>query len=47
MPRGLDYSAFLQDTDEITISNLDRKDAEDKLRRNQSGGQLSSLGEIF
>ncbi|KAG8273257.1 hypothetical protein J6590_025694 [Homalodisca vitripennis] len=36
MPYGLDYSSVLQDKDVEMVSSLDKKDAEDKIRRNQS-----------
>ncbi|XP_054287482.1 bumetanide-sensitive sodium-(potassium)-chloride cotransporter-like isoform X1 [Macrosteles quadrilineatus] len=46
MPNGLDYSALLQDKDVVMISSLDEKDAEDKMRRNQSGAELEELGDV-
>ncbi|XP_046677992.1 LOW QUALITY PROTEIN: bumetanide-sensitive sodium-(potassium)-chloride cotransporter-like [Homalodisca vitripennis] len=45
MPYGLDYSSVLQDKDVEMVSSLDKKDAEDKIRRNQSGAQLCGLEE--
>ncbi|XP_075209863.1 bumetanide-sensitive sodium-(potassium)-chloride cotransporter-like [Lycorma delicatula] len=41
LQNGLDYSNLVQDKDVVLISTLDKKDAEDKLRRNQSSGHLS------
>ena len=40
---GLDYSGIIQD-DEVSVQTLEKKDAEEKMRRNQSTNQLSSQG---
>ncbi|XP_021936563.1 bumetanide-sensitive sodium-(potassium)-chloride cotransporter-like isoform X2 [Zootermopsis nevadensis] len=39
---GLDYSGIIQDEEFVPISTLDKKDAEEKMRRNQSSNQLVS-----
>ncbi|KAG8238092.1 hypothetical protein J437_LFUL012199 [Ladona fulva] len=38
---GLDYSNVIEDEEVIPLQSLENKDAEEKLRRNQSAGQLS------
>ncbi|KAK7794717.1 hypothetical protein R5R35_009612 [Gryllus longicercus] len=40
---GLDYSGIINDDEVVPISFLDKKDAEEKMRRNQSAGQLSQV----
>jgi hypothetical protein len=42
---GLDYSGVIQDEEFVPISKLDKKDAEDKMRRNESTNQLESQGD--
>ncbi|PNF22995.1 hypothetical protein B7P43_G10392 [Cryptotermes secundus] len=39
---GLDYSGVIQDEEFVPISKLDKKDAEEKMRRNESTNQLES-----
>jgi hypothetical protein len=41
---GLDYSGVIQDEEFVPISKLDKKDAEEKMRRNESTNQLESQG---
>ncbi|XP_046400819.1 solute carrier family 12 member 3-like isoform X1 [Ischnura elegans] len=41
---GLDYSNIIEDEEVIPISSIEKRDAEEKLRRNQSAGQLSQDG---
>jgi hypothetical protein len=43
---GLDYSGVIQDEEFVPISKLDKKAAEEKLRRNESTNQLESQGDI-
>lgn len=42
---GLDYSGVIQDEEFVPISKLDKKDAEEKMRRNESRNQLESQGD--
>jgi hypothetical protein len=44
LQEGLDYSGIIQDEEFVPISTLDKKDAEEKMRRNQSSNQLVSQG---
>jgi hypothetical protein len=41
---GLDYSGVIHDEEFVPISTLDKKDAEEKMRRNESTNQLESQG---
>ncbi|XP_066994465.2 bumetanide-sensitive sodium-(potassium)-chloride cotransporter isoform X2 [Anabrus simplex] len=43
VPEGLDYSNVIDDDDFVPVSALEKKDAEDKIRRNQSTCQLSQV----
>ncbi|KAJ9588117.1 hypothetical protein L9F63_018508, partial [Diploptera punctata] len=42
VPEGLDYSGVIQDGEVVSVQTLDKKDAEEKMRRNQSSNQLAS-----
>ncbi|PSN39492.1 Bumetanide-sensitive sodium-(potassium)-chloride cotransporter [Blattella germanica] len=44
LPEGLDYSGVIEDEEFVPIQTLDKKDAEEKLRRNQSTSQFTSQG---
>jgi hypothetical protein len=44
LQEGLDYSGIIQDEEFVPISKLNRKDAEEKMRRNESTNRLVPQG---
>nr|CAD7437550.1 unnamed protein product [Timema bartmani] len=43
LQEGLDYSKLIQDEEFVPISSIDKKAEEEKMRRNQSTGQLAQV----
>nr|CAD7394205.1 unnamed protein product [Timema cristinae] len=43
LQEGLDYSKLIQDEEFVPISSIDKKAEEEKIRRNQSTGQLAQV----
>ena len=46
LQEGLDYSGIIQDEEFVPISKLNKKDAEEKMRRNESTNRLVPQGNI-
>jgi len=46
LQEGLDYSGIIQDEDIVPISKLNKKDAEEKMRRNESTNRLVPQGNL-
>jgi len=46
LQEGLDYSGIIQDEDIVPISKLNKKDAEEKMRRNESTNHLVPQGNL-
>jgi hypothetical protein len=44
LQEGLDYSGIIQDEEFVPISKLNKKDAEEKMRRNESTNRLVPQG---